>query len=99
MFVFPSKEWCEALVRAIHAEPESLKAGRGFRSDLVAVVDAEPPALAEPFAVWARATEGKIDELRVLEDLDEVEELDPGYVARASYSTWKRIILGELDPL
>lgn len=99
MSVFPSEQWCRELIAAIHADPDSLKAGRGFASELAAIVLPEPPALAEPFAIWARAVEGRVVEFRVLEDLDEVEEIEPPYVARAGYSTWKRLIQGELDPI
>ena len=99
MPVFPSKEWCEALIGVIHGEPDSLKAGRGCEGDLAAVVLPEPPALKAPFAVWANAVEGRVEGFRVLEDLDEIEEIAPAYVARATYSTWKKMILGELDAI
>lgn len=97
--VFPSKQWCEALIAAIHADPESAAAGKGFSSDFAAVVLPEPPAMMEPFVAWARAGEGKVGAFRVLEDLDEIDEIEPMYVARARYGTWKRLILGELDPI
>ena len=99
MPVFPSDEWCQALVRAIHSEPDSLKAGKGFVGDFAAVVLPEPPHLKAPFVIWGRAVEGRIEGLRPLEDLDEVEELAPAYVARAGFSTWRRLIVGELDPV
>lgn len=98
MPVFPSQEWCDALVAAIHADPESAKAGKGFVTDLAAVVTPGGP-LKEPFVVYARLREGKVDSLRVLEDLDEVEEIEPKYVGRADYHTWLRLIRNELDPI
>jgi hypothetical protein len=86
-------------VSAIHSEPDSLKAGKGFVGDFAAVVLPEAGHLKEPFAIWGRAVEGRIEGLRVLEDVDEIEELEPGYVARAGFSTWRRLIVGELDPV
>jgi hypothetical protein len=99
MPLFPSKEWCDALVAAIHADPDSSKAGRGLVADLAAVVLPEPPYLKEPFAVYARAVEGRVEGLRLLEDLDEIEEIEPRYVVKASFSTWRRLIGAELDPI
>jgi len=98
MPVFPSQEWCDALVAAIHADPESAKAGKGFVTDLAAVVLPEG-TLKEPFAVYAKLREGRVESLRVLEDLDEVDEIEPKYVGRAGYATWLRLIRNELDPI
>jgi len=98
MPVFPSKEWCEALIRALEADPLSAKAGQGWQGDVAGVVlpDAGFP---EPFAVHAVPKGGRVTGFRVLEDLDEVEELEPTYVARAPYAVWKSLIAGELDPV
>lgn len=98
MHVFPSKEWCEALIAALHADPQSAVAGRGFAGDIAAAILPEPP-LREPFVVYARAQDGKVLEFRLLEDLDEIEEIEPAYVARAGYQTWKRLVSSELDPI
>ena len=98
MPVFPSLEWCEAVIAAIHAEPDSKKAGKGLVADFAAAVLPEPP-LKEPFVVFGKAVEGRVEGLRLLEDLDEIEEIEPAYVAKAGYSAWRRIIESRLDPI
>ena len=98
MPVFPSLEWCQAVISAIHAEPDSAKAGKGLVADFAAAVLPESP-LQEPFVIFARAVEGRVEGLRLLEDLDEIEEIEPAYVARAGYSAWRQIIESRLDPI
>lgn len=99
MPIFPSREWCEEIIAALHADPESARAGLGWEGDVCVAVLAEKPAFPEPFAVYARPEGGRIVEFRVLEDLDEIDEIEPAYVARANYSTWKNLILGDFDPV
>lgn len=99
MPIFPSREWCEAVIQALHADPETARAGLGWEGDVCAAVLPEPPEFDAPFAVYARPEGGRIVEFRVLEDLDEIEEIEPAYVARARYSTWKALIEGRFDPI
>jgi putative sterol carrier protein len=87
------------LIGAINADPESREAGKGLEGGVAGVVLAEPPFLKEPFAVWANLAHGRLTRFRVLEDLDEIEEIEPDYVVSASYGTWKLLITGELDPV
>ena len=98
MAVFPSFEWCLTVVAAIHGEPDSRKAGKGLVADFAAAVLPEPP-LEAPFIVYGKAVEGRVEGLKLLEDLDEIEEIEPAYVARAGYTTWRRIIESRLDPI
>ncbi|HEY3452814.1 MAG TPA: hypothetical protein VGK67_41100 [Myxococcales bacterium] len=98
MPVFPSLEWCQAVVDAIHSEPDSRKAGKGLVADFAAAILPEG-RLQEPFIVFGKAVEGRVETLRLLEDLDEIEEIEPAYVARAGYSAWRQIIESRLDPI
>lgn len=99
MPVFPSKEWCEALVGQLHADPDCVRAGEGFSTDLAAAVLPDPGAAAEPFAVWGRVADGRLVEWRVLEDLDEIDEVGPAYQARAPLSVWRQLLARRLDPI
>jgi putative sterol carrier protein len=99
MATFPSKEWCEEAVRVVNADPESVLAGAGWKGDFGLVVEAEPGKLAKPFTVHLVPDGGKITRYEILRDPDELEELEPAYVARAPYSTWKGLILGTVDPV
>ena len=95
---FPSLAWCRALVAAIHANPESAVAGKGWRGTLCVAVLADD-ALREPFFVFSRIEDGRVLEVRPLDDEDEIDELEPDYVAKAGYLTWKRFIRGDYDPI
>jgi hypothetical protein len=95
---FPSAEWAAALVAALNRQPDLGRALAGLPADLAAVVEADPPALAAPVAVWGRQDRGRIAEWRVLEDEDEVLEIAPAYVLRAPYRVWRALIGGE-DPV
>lgn len=99
MATFPSKEWCQEAVRLTNADPEVSLAGQGWEGDFGAIIDAEPGRLPETFVVHVVPRDGRIEKLRVLDDPDDLDELEPAYVARAPYSVWKQLLQGSLDPV
>lgn len=99
MPVFPSKQWCEEAVRIADADPESALAGKGWKGDFGAVIEAEAGKLAAPFTVYINPVNGKLTGLKVLKDPDDLEELEPVYLIRAPYSVWKGLLLGTVDPV
>jgi hypothetical protein len=94
---FPSEPWAAALVDALNRQPDLGRALQGLGADLAAVVEADP-GLRSGVAVWGRQASGRIAEWRLLEDEDEILELEPCYVLRAPYRTWKALLRGE-DPV
>src|SRR5712692_11863289 len=98
MPLFPSREWCEAAIRIANADAEGTMAGHGWVGDFGAVVEAEPGKLVRPFAIHCQPRHGQITQLRILRDPDELDEIEPRYLARAPYSVWKGLIQGHLDP-
>lgn len=99
MALFPSREWCEEAIRAVNGDPEMAAAGVGWNGDFGAVVEAESGKLAKAFAVHIRPKDGRVEGFEVLRDPDELEEIEPAYVARAPYSVWKALMTGALDPV
>src|SRR5215468_1511629 len=99
MPVFPSRVWAEAAMALVNADPDILAAGRGWRGDFGVVIEAEPGGLEEDFVAWIRPEEGRVVELRVLADPDDLDELEPAYRLRAPYSVWKGLLLGGVDPV
>lgn len=99
MAVFPSIEWCEEAIRLVNGDPESTLAGAGWVGDFGAVVEPEPGKLKEAFAVYCQPRNGRLEDFRKLREPDELEELEPAYLARATYSVWKGLIQGTLDPV
>jgi hypothetical protein len=99
MPVFPSRGWAEAAMALVNADPDSVAAARGWSGDFGVVVEAERGALDEHFVVWVRPEDGRVAELRVLADPDDLDELEPAYRIRAPYSVWKGLLLGKVDPV
>jgi hypothetical protein len=96
--IFPSEAWLRAVVEAVNRQPELPGALAGLGADLGAVVEPAPPHLGRAFAVYGRQRGGRIAEVRVLADEDDLLELEPAYVVRASYGVWKALVRGE-DPV
>lgn len=99
MPVFPSRGWAEAAMALVNADPESVAAGRGWTGDFGVVIEAEPGKLEAHFVAWIRPDAGRIAELRVLVDPDDLDEFEPAYRIRAPYSVWKGLLVGEVDPV
>ena len=96
--IFPSEPWLRAVVEAVNRQPELPRALAGLGADLAAIVEPEPPHLRRAFAVYGRHERGRIAAVRVLADEDDVWELEPAYVVRASYGVWKSLLCGD-DPV
>ncbi len=96
---FASREWIEAVVAALNAQPDLPKALAGLGGDAAFVVGAERPAFPRAVAAYARAERGRIASWRLLADEDDILEIEPAYVVRAPYRTWKALLRGERDPV
>ncbi|XXF81058.1 hypothetical protein P2318_15220 [Myxococcaceae bacterium GXIMD 01537] len=96
---FPSKEWCAEAIRLTNEDPECVIAAEGWKGDFGAVVEAEPGKLAKTFIVHLEPRDCRIGRWRVLDDVDDLEEIEPAYLARAPYSVWKQLLKGTLDPV
>lgn len=99
MPVFPSREWTEAAIALLNADEETAEAGEGWEADFGVVIEAEPGKLPRAFVVHIEPRDGKVKRFRVLEDPDDLEEIEPAYLARAPYSVWKALLQGTLDPV
>ena len=99
MATFPSKQWCEEAVRLVNEDPERPLAAQGWSGDIGIIVDAEAGKLARAFVVHVVPRDSRIEKLRVLEEPDDLDELEPAYLARAPYSVWKQLLQGSLDPV
>jgi hypothetical protein len=95
---FASREWIEAAVAALNAQPDLAEALAGLDGDAALVVEADRPAFPRSVAVHAEQEGGRIARFRVLADEDDVLELEPAYVVRAPYRVWKALLRGG-DPV
>ncbi|HEX9050216.1 MAG TPA: SCP2 sterol-binding domain-containing protein [Anaeromyxobacter sp.] len=95
---FASREWIDAVAAALNAQPDLPRALHGLGRDAAFVVEAEGPAFPRAVAVYAEHAGGRVARWRVLPDEDDILELEPAYVIRAPYRTWKAL-LGGGDPV
>ncbi len=95
---FASREWIDAVAAALNAQPDLARALAGLPRDAAFVVERERPAFPRAVAVHAEHDRGRIVRWRVLPDEDDVLELEPAYVVRAPYRTWKALFRGD-DPV
>jgi len=97
--LFPSRAWADQAMALFNADPESVAAGRGWTGDFGVVIEAERGKLERHFVAYVAPRNGRIDELRILLDPDDLDELEPVYRIRAPYSVWKGLLQGTVDPV
>jgi hypothetical protein len=95
---FATPAWIEAVVAALHAQPDLARALDGLGRDAALVVEAQPPAFPATVAVHGLHERGRIVRWRILADEDELLELEPAYVLRAPYGAWRDLLRGG-DPV
>jgi hypothetical protein len=95
---FGSREWIESVVAALNRQPDLPRALAGIGADGAFVVEAERPGWPGDVAAYARQERGRLIEWRLLDDPDDILELEPAYVVRAPYGTWKGLFNGA-DPV
>jgi hypothetical protein len=95
---FAGREWIDGFVAALNRHPDLPKAISGLGADVAFVVQADGPGWPRDVAAHARQERGRIAAWRLLPDADDVLELEPAYVLRAPYGTWKALFHGA-DPV
>ena len=58
----------------VNADPDSVAAGRGWTGDFGVVIESEPGKLDEDFVAWVRPEEGRVADLKILFDPDDLDE-------------------------
>jgi len=79
--VFPTREWCLAIAQALHADPSVHAALAEFGPFVGGAVIERGDGLKRDFCVLVRAAPGKPPVLEFPDDEDELEELEPEYLA------------------
>jgi hypothetical protein len=97
---FPSREWFEAAAAALSKDPSVQAAAADFGAVLAGVVFQKGAGLDSDFCVLARIEPGKPPQLRFPEDEDELEELEPDYIAWIPYALFRKLARdAKPDPL
>ena len=99
MPLFPSRAWADQAMALFNADPDSVAAGRGWTGDFGVVIESERGKLERDFVAYVAPRDGRIAQLRILVDADDLDELEPVYRLRAPYSVWKGLLQGTVDPV
>jgi hypothetical protein len=89
---FPSREWCEAAAAAIMRDAAVTAAIADFGPVVVGVVIQRGARLRSDFCVLARLRPARPVKLSYPEDEDELEELEPDYIAWAPYAVCRTLL-------
>ena len=92
---FPSDEWIKELSRQLNASEAYQRAARDWEGDFIFAIEADA-ALPETAYLYLDLHHGKSPSAMQLRTR---EEKKPAYVLAASYSAWRRVIEGKLDPI
>lgn len=97
MALFPSDEWIRIFVDRINASDEYREAAAGWEGDVAFVFEAEPDrGVQENVWAWLDLWHGECRAGRLVSP-EQGERAR--YVIRASYSRWKQVLSGDLDPV
>lgn len=101
MPIFPSIEWCQALVESLEVEPDIAAVAREWGGKSIGVVIAADAGLKEDFCVFAKphATKVEMEELRSCEDEDDLELDEPDFLFKLPYSLALKLLQRRVEPL
>lgn len=93
--VFPSTEWLQLLFEKLNADERYREIAKNWEGDIVFDIQPTGPIEANIyyyFDLW----HGSCRQVKELEDLEQVK---PAFLMRASYENIAKILKGELDPM
>ncbi len=96
-YLFPSAEWLEALKEKLNNDEQYARIASKWEGDIMFNIEAEG-ALKTPMKLYIDLWHGECRKAFIADDAQE-SELIPAYVLSAPYNNFKRIIIGELDPM
>ena len=94
--VFPSADWFRAAAKVLHADPAVQAGVRDFGAVSVGLIIEKGDGLGADFCTHATIVPGQEPKLEFPDDEDELEELEPAYLIRATHATARRLVLAAL---
>lgn len=94
-FRFPSDEWIKELSRQLNASESYERSAKDWEGDFVFVIEPDE-AYDDTAYLFLSLYHGKSPDATMLASEDERET---EFVLRAPFSTWRKVIEGELDPI
>lgn len=92
---FPSDEWIEELSRQLNASESYERSAKDWEGDFIFVVEPDE-AYDDTAYLYLGLYHGKSPDAAMVESED---SRDVEFIIRAPFSTWRRVIEGELDPI
>jgi putative sterol carrier protein len=92
---FPSDAWIKALCAELNASEAYANAAKNWEGDFYFIVEAGGP-LEKDVWLYMDLWHGKCREAFEVTDPS---SKSPEFVMSASYEDWKKVVLGELDPI
>jgi putative sterol carrier protein len=94
-FKFPSDEWIKALREHLNASESYKRSAKDWEGDFIFIVEADdayPEAVYLHLQLYHGSSAGA-----ALVDPEQLPETE--YTIRSSFSTWRKVIDGKLDPI
>lgn len=98
--LFPSKEWTESYARAINDTEEYQESGKGWQWDIAFVITELPQSVQsvirrDSVTFVLELRDGRCNSVRWVE---KQEDIKAPFTVSAKYSTWLKVVKGELGP-
>jgi putative sterol carrier protein len=90
-----SQEWVDEYIKAINSNEEYEKSAKDWEGDFLFVIEPDEE-LEEPKYVYIDLYHGKARKGFVVSDPSEV---NPEFEFRGKFSSWKKLLDGEIDPI
>jgi putative sterol carrier protein len=92
---FPSDEWIKTLSEHLNGSPSYEQSAKNWEGDFLFIVEPDD-AFLETAYLYLGLYHGKSPGAMQVSSVDEKEA---GYVIRAPFGTWRKVIEGKLDPI
>lgn len=94
-FKFPSDEWIKELGKQLNESEAYAKSAKGWEGDFCFVVEPDDAYDGTAY-LYLGLYHGKSPDAGVMASVDERET---GFILRAPFSNWRKVIEGKLDPI
>jgi len=93
---FPSQEWIDELVKVATSDAQLIEIGKTWNYGGILTILEPDEKFSERWLAFFLIDKGEVKEAKIVKNENEVQ---PAFTISTSYSTWKGIIKGELDPI
>jgi putative sterol carrier protein len=94
-YKFPSDEWIKELKNQLNTSPDYERSAKNWEGDFVFIVEPDE-SYKETKSMYLDLHHGKSRDARLLSNPS---ELKAAYTISATYSNWRKVIEGKLDPI